>query len=115
MGVFDALEPDDYDGKGSIASDRSVVVFDEDRRKGIVEVSYSWDDLNYHLALSEEYSDSAHLDALGFMAEKYEDEELPDDLTTEDVASVSAATSSGIDVNWKDEIAVGYPGSELGY
>lgn len=114
--VNQRLEPTDYNDLGSMNADRSVVVLDNDRHQGIVELSFSWDDLNYHLSLSEEYSDSAHLDALGYLEENYDNEDLPEDIGTDDLRNVSSASSSPkVNVNWKDEIRPGHPASGLDY
>ncbi|QKQ98563.1 hypothetical protein GKQ38_03490 [Candidatus Nanohaloarchaea archaeon] len=113
---FHELEPDQYDELNSMQQGRSLVVFDADRRRGVVEISYGWDDLDYTLDLSEEYADSSHLDALDHISENYDDEDLPENIRVEDVENVSSAFSSDkIGVNWQDVIEVGGTASELDY
>ncbi len=102
--------PDSYDELGAIRQDDSFVVTEDGRQKGVVELSYDWDGLDYTLDLSEEYSDSAHLDALDHLTERYDDEDLPEEITVSDIQTVSSAYSSPhIEVDWEPEIEVGLP------
>lgn len=110
------LEPDDYSELSSLKCDKGVLVFEKDRNQGLVELKFNWDDMNYHLSLSEEYSDSAHLDALDYIEENYEESDLPEDIGFEDVRSISSAGSSEkVNIKWEDEIVPRHPASGLNY
>jgi hypothetical protein len=99
--------PQDYDELRSMIGGESVIVYDATNESGIVQIRNDFSSLERKLEISEQYSDSSHLHALYHLTEKYDDGNLPRDLSKADVESISAASSSDrINVEWVDEIEV---------
>ncbi len=107
--------PEMYDELGVLTSKRSATVLDKNNDEGIVEVSYNWTESNYKLVLNEKYGDQSHLDALDHLVSEKDDEDLPRDLRGDDLRSVSAALSSGMELEWTDGIELGHPASDVHY